>query len=197
MAVALQSRQPFVGYMGKGKKEERPLGAYAALVGAYSLSLGGFLRWAMRHSGRIPRRIDFRDLLLLGAATQTLSRLAATDAVTSPFRAPFVEYQGTTSSGELDEKPRGRGLRRALGELVSCRYCLAPWISGLLLAAFARRPRETRLGAAVFASAGIADALHQAYSWLQTSARLAQEHAEDAERGQPKAGKGRKGEARA
>src|SRR4051794_8924355 len=97
--------------------EEKPLGSYAILTASFNAVLAGAL--LARHRD-LPKRIGFRDLLLLAVATQRLSRLVAKDKVTSAIRAPFVQYEEDAGPGEVSESPRGDGMRRAIGELISC-----------------------------------------------------------------------------
>lgn len=116
MEQATGLKRLFAGYA----REERPLSAYAGLVGLFNASFGGFLLAARRSRQPLPERIAAGDLLLLGIATHKLSRLLAKDWVTSPFRAPFTEFQGPAPlSAEVIEQPRGTGLQRAVGELVT------------------------------------------------------------------------------
>ncbi len=101
-------------------RQPRPLAAYAGLTGLYNALFAGSLLAARRRDRPLPERIALGDIVLLGVATHKLSRLLTKDWVTSFYRAPFVEYQGAgTAPGEVSEKPRGEGLRRALGELVT------------------------------------------------------------------------------
>ncbi|WPB76337.1 DUF1360 domain-containing protein [Archangium violaceum] len=160
MLTPLQDRPFFAGY----RDEETPLGSYALLLGAYGTVLGGFLGW--RHGRALPVRLTLRDALLLGVATHKLSRILARDFVTSPLRAPFVRYEGTRPAAEVSESPRGHGLRRAVGDLVSCTFCMGPWVAGALVCAHAVRPRETRLVASIFALTAVSDFLHRAYEWV-------------------------------
>jgi hypothetical protein len=55
-------------------------------------------------------------------------------------------------------QPSGNGLRRAVGELVTCPHCVSLWAAGALAAAQLARPRETRLVTRVFAAYALADA---------------------------------------
>ena len=82
------------------------------------------------------------DIVLIGTASYKLSRLIAKKKVTAFVRAPFTELEGKGGPAELEERPRGRGLRRALGELLLCPYCLGLWASGGFHAGllFARGP---------------------------------------------------------
>jgi hypothetical protein len=150
--------------------EERPLGSFLAILGAYGATVAG-LSALVRASGReLPERLSWGDLALLTVATHKLSRLLAKDPVTSPLRAPFTEFAGTSGEAELAEEVRGRGPRKALGELVTCPFCLGQWVAtgfafGLVLA-----PRQTRLAASVFTALTGADFLQLAYARAESSA---------------------------
>lgn len=158
-----QSRPPHDRlFRGYAPHEERPLAAYGLLVGLFNAVFGGAL-FAARGSQRLPERIAVGDLLLLGAATQKLSRLIAKDLVTSAFRAPFTEFGDYSGQGEVDERPRGQGLQKAIGELVTCPFCVGQWVSAGFVSGFVASPRLTRLVASVFATLSIADFLQLAY----------------------------------
>src|SRR5262245_28073677 len=117
------------------RAEAQPLPQYAALATVFNgLYLGAVGAAAARHE--LPERMKVGDLVLLGAATHKLSRLIARDKVTAFLRAPFTEFEEEAGHGEVDERPRGRGLRRAVGELVSCPYCLGMWVAGGLTVAW-------------------------------------------------------------
>src|SRR5205085_6421561 len=113
-AAGSEHRHWFSGYGGGA---EMPLGSYSLLVGLYNTAVAALLIAAHR-TGRLPERIPARDLLLLGVATFRLSRLITKDWVTSPLRAPFAQYQGPEGEGEVNERARGTGMQRALGDLI-------------------------------------------------------------------------------
>jgi hypothetical protein len=100
---------------------------------------------------------------MAGIATQKVSRLIAKDKVTSFVRAPFTRFQEKAGHGEVEEQPRGTGLRRATGELVACPYCLAQWISGGFAVGYVFTPRLTRLLAGMWTIHALADAAQLAY----------------------------------
>ena len=143
--------------------QHRPLGSYGALMGLFSGAFGTGLLVAGR-SGRLPERIGARDVALLGVATFRLSRLIARDRVTSVVRAPFTRFQDDAGHGEVDEAARGVGLRRAVGELLICDFCLAPWVAAPGVVGLALAPRATRAVATLFAVQAVADALQLAYT---------------------------------
>jgi hypothetical protein len=147
------------GYGGGG---EMPIGGYAVLMAAYGAAFGGLLAAAAR-GRRLPSDVATRDLVILGVATHKLSRIVTKDWVTSPVRAPFTEYRESLGSGEVAESSRGRGLRRAIGDLLTCPWCIGPWIAGSLTAGLVVAPRATRLVAGTFAAVTISDFLHHAY----------------------------------
>src|SRR5205085_6857823 len=99
------------------------------------------------------------DIALLAVATHKLSRLIARDPVTSPLRAPFTRFAGTSGPAELKEDVRGTGPRQAIGELITCPFCVSQWVAttstfGLLLA-----PRATRVALSTFTALTGADFL--------------------------------------
>jgi hypothetical protein len=144
-------------------EEKRPLGGYLVLTVLFQ-GLVALAVVLLRRSGRaLPERYPLSDALLVGAATHKLARLVAKDKVTSFARAPFTEYQGTGGPSEVEEAPRGAGLRYATGELLVCPYCLGLWISTGFGIGLASAPRATRLVALVLSSLGISDFLQIAY----------------------------------
>jgi hypothetical protein len=150
-------------FQGHAPEDERPLGGYAVLMAAFTGVAGAFAGW-FRASGRdLPDRMDVGDLALLTVATHKASRLIAKDRVTSSVRAPFTRYQDDEGPSEVAEAARGRGLRRAIGELLVCPYCLGLWVGAALTAGFLVAPRFTRWLAAVLTAVFGADVLQIAY----------------------------------
>lgn len=143
--------------------ERPPLLSYGLLALLFNTLVGGALL-LIRRSGRdLPERIHERDLLLIGAASHKLSRLIAKDKVTSVFRSPFTELEDKGGPAEFEEKARGRGFRRAVGELLVCPWCLGLWVVAAFALGLLVAPRLTRFVAAVFAALAISDFLQVAY----------------------------------
>lgn len=130
-----------------------PYRSYALLI-AESLAL---MSTAV-YSTQVGRPMSLVDHGLLGVATHKLARLIATDRVTSVIRAPVTERR--EAGDHVEEVPAGSGMRRALGELVTCPYCLSPWIASSLMAAYARSPSWVRPGLGLMASVAVADLLN-------------------------------------
>ena len=172
MTTSLQQFRPFAGY----GKEDAPLGSYALLMGVYGSALAGFLAWRGGSRGLSPQW-EVRDLVTYALATHKLTRIIGRDFVTTLVRAPFVRFEHKDRAGEVSESSRGEGLRRAIGDLVSCTFCLGPWVAGALVCARAVRPRETRLLASIFALTAFSDFLHRAYEWVGEGLKQTREHA--------------------
>ena len=143
---------------------QRPVGGHAFLTATFA---GGVLSFAVayRRSGRsLPERVPAADLALMSIGTYKLSRLIAKDRITGFFRAPFTRYKGESDRpSEVVEKPRGRGLQRAFGELVVCPYCLGQWVGTAYLMTYLREPRLARAVASVFTIVAGADLLQEAW----------------------------------
>ena len=56
--------------------------------------------------------------------------------MTSPLRAPFTVYQGQEGPAELKEEVRGKGAQKAVGELITCPFCIDMWVATGLMAGF-------------------------------------------------------------
>jgi Protein of unknown function (DUF1360) len=141
---------------------DTPTGSYTAFVAVYNVAFAGALLGA-RLAGRKLPRPGLDEIALYGVATHKLSRLLAKERVTAPLRAPFAEHQAKGGPAEVVERPRGSGARRAIGELVTCPYCLDQWVASGFAVGSIFAPRATRLTAGVFAAVAIADFLHIGY----------------------------------
>jgi hypothetical protein len=143
--------------------ERPPLLSYLTLAAIFNALLAAGLLTAKRSGRQLPERIGGGDLALIGVASHKLSRLISKDKVMSPLRAPFTELEGKGGPGELEESSRGRGARRAIGELLTCPYCLGLWVVAAFSLGLLFAPRLTRFLAAVFSALTISDFLQIAY----------------------------------
>jgi hypothetical protein len=148
---------------------ERPLRSYAAFLATYGSAVGAAVLLARRRGVRLPDCIGPGDLALLGVATHRVSRLLAKDSISAVVRAPFTEFVEPIGAGEVNEKPRGTGLRHALGELVGCPFCIGQWVGTAFVGGFIVAPRATRAIASVFAVVTASDTLQFAYAALERS----------------------------
>ncbi len=151
--------------------EPRPLGADLGAMGVY-LGLVSAGAAAVRASGRdLPERIPPADAALLAVATFRLARRIAKDPVTSPLRAPFTTFQGPSGHAEVAEEVREHGgVKHAVGELLTCPFCLAQWVATALVFGYVTAPRATRLAALTMTLVAGSDVLQFLYDSIQNGA---------------------------
>jgi hypothetical protein len=104
---------------------------YAAINAVWAGLLGGVLL-----SSREAEAPSGAELPVLSLATFALSKAIAKEKVGSWVREPVVDHSTP------DLKPKGRGLRYAVGELLTCSRCLGTWGSLGLVGLRVLRPRE-------------------------------------------------------
>lgn len=160
MPLLDQGLDPTAGY---SPDESRPLASYTLLTGIFAASVTGGMVAAHRHRGGWPERVEPLDLVTIGVATHKLSRLITKDKVTAFVRAPFVRFQESSGHGEVEEEPRGDGLRYAVGELLICPYCISQWVVGAFGVGLVAAPRFTRLIAGLYTAQAASDFLQLAY----------------------------------
>jgi hypothetical protein len=148
---------------------DQPLEGYAAAIGLFAAGCLTATAVAGLLSRRAPDSFRFADIALGGIATHKLARIVAKDAVMSPLRVPFARFEEPTGAGEVAEEVRDTGdVRRAFGELISCPFCLAPWIASAYTAGLVLAPRAARTWAATFATIALSDWLQHVYAHLRT-----------------------------
>jgi hypothetical protein len=140
---------------------------YALLSAAYGAALLGLARQA-----RSLERIPNADLLPLSAATFALSKLIVHEKVETWMRRPFVDERPD------GKRPKGRRLRYAMGELMSCTRCLGAWSALGLVGLRAVNPSVGRTVTAVLAVSGASDFLHSGFTLLCRRADAEQRRAE-------------------
>jgi hypothetical protein len=149
---------------------DRPLGGYVVLMAIFSL-LAGAAGAVAALRGTRARRISPYDLILVIAGTQKLARLLTKDSVTSPLRVPFTRYRDSGGPGEvMEEVRRESSLRHAVGELLTCPFCLALWVASGFTMGLLFAPRFTRTVAAMLTAVTGADFLQLIYGRLQQAA---------------------------
>jgi hypothetical protein len=153
---------------GYAPGQDRPLGGYLVTLSSYLGVAGGLAAPARLTGHHLPERLAGQDVLLSAIATHKLSRLLAKDSVTSPLRAPFTRYRRPTGDAEVGEEVRREdGVGHALGELISCPFCLAVWVATGFSAGMVFAPRLTRLVAATFTAVAASDLLQLCYAAAQ------------------------------
>jgi hypothetical protein len=150
--------------------EERPLGGYLATMAAYGGMVAALAALARFTGQKVPADLSWTDVIRCAAATQKLSRLLAKDPVTSPLRAPFTSFEGTSGPAELREQVRGKGGRKTVGEMVTCPFCTGVWVATGFTAGLIYLPRTTRLATATLTALAGADLLQFAHALAEQAA---------------------------
>ena len=151
--------------------EPRPLAGLLGAMGVYSAVVGAAATAVRLSRKELPGRIPLGDAVLLTVATFRTARTVAKDPVTSPLRAPFTTYQGTSGEAEIAEQIREHGgVKHAIGELVTCPFCLAQWIATGFVFAYIAAPRATRMAALTMTAVAGADVLQFVYDGIQNGA---------------------------
>jgi hypothetical protein len=147
--------------------EERPLWSFLGLAGTYGALVGASAGVLRRRGRRLPEHIPAGDLALGIAATHKVSRLLAKDPVASPLRAPFTKFEGQSGEAEVAEEVIGSGVQHAVGELLTCPFCMDVWVATAFVVGYVAKPALARTVATVFAIVAGADVLQFAYDALQ------------------------------
>jgi len=147
--------------------DERPMAAYTGLLALY---LGVVCVLAYVGRRRLPERLSPADLALGTVATFIATRTITKDAITSPLRMAFTRYEGVAGPAELHEEVRATGWRHAVGELLTCPFCLSQWTATTLVAGIVVAPRFTHAAMSVLAMVGVSDFLQLAYATAQQAA---------------------------
>jgi hypothetical protein len=139
---------------------------YAALNAVYAALLGGVLLVSRERAREDP--IEVRELIPMAAATFALSKVIAREKIGTWLRDPFVEVD------DGQRRPRGRRLRRAVGELVTCTRCVGAWSALAVVGLRVAEPTAGRTVANVLAASAAND-------WLQLGFKLGTTYANKAE----------------
>ena len=137
---------------------------YAVLSAIYAALLAGT---AVSARGRGP--IPTGELPALAAASFALSKLVVHEKVESWVRRPFVD--------ERRSKPKGRRLRYAIGELLTCTRCTGAWSALGLVALRTHAPAAGRTVTAVLAASAGNDMLQATFTYLCAHATAEQRKA--------------------
>jgi hypothetical protein len=160
-AMLKEVPSPVAGYADP--EERPPFLPYLSFMTTFSVLIAAALALAKRQGRELPERVPAGELLLVGTASHKLSRLLSKDKVTSPLRAPFTELEGKGGPAEFEERSRGTGVRKAIGELLICPFCLGLWVIAGFSVGLLFAPRATRFVASLFAALTISDFLQIAY----------------------------------
>jgi hypothetical protein len=152
--------------------EQRERLAYVTLVSIFLGLLGIFV--SRERKERQPFDPRPRDIGLIALATFRAGRIAAYERVTEPLRDPVTETVPDEFDAGENVVAEGTGVRKAIGELVSCPICVGTWVASGLVYGLRIAPGPTRLVAAILGVSGLAEMLNaatEALSWTGQAAR--------------------------
>ncbi|WP_226035556.1 DUF1360 domain-containing protein [Aquibacillus saliphilus] len=87
--------------------------------------------------------ITWFTFLLLSLATFRLTRLVVYDDITNFIRLPFHDIrEEVNEDGSIDEilYIKGSGIRKFIGELLSCHWCTGIWSAAILFVGYTLFP---------------------------------------------------------
>ncbi len=137
---------------------------YALISAVYAAAFGA-LAWSSR---RRKMELDGTDMVTLGMATFSLTRVLTEQKVETWLRRPFVE-----EPADGPRRPRGEGMRFAVGELLSCTRCTGSWVGLGLVGLRVHSPRVGRLAVTVGTVSALNDAALAGFAWLTGKANAA------------------------
>ena len=134
---------------------------YAALNIVWGGAVAGLLRATDKPAPPL------RELPVIGLAAFSVSKALSKEKIGAWVRQPVVDEP---QAG--DPEPAGRGLRHALGELVTCSRCLGTWSSLGLVGFRVVAPREAQIVTTILASAALNDFLQSGFTTLCRTANM-------------------------
>jgi hypothetical protein len=161
--------------MTRPNPEQRERLAYVTLVGLFLGMLGVFV--SRERKERHVFDPHPRDILLIALATFRAGRVTAFERVTEPFRDPVTETVPDAYEAGEYVIAEGTGVRKAIGELVSCPICVGTWVASGLVYGLRIAPGPTRLVAAILGVSGLAEMLNAVTETLSWGAQAARKQA--------------------
>lgn len=138
--------------------------SYAKVNAVYWALLTGMLVATRERFGRDPIRGP--ELVPLSAATFALSKVIAKERIGTWVREPFVEE-------EKEGRPaRGRGVTKAIGELVTCSRCVGAWSALGVVSLRVASPSTGRTVAAILTASAANDFMQAGFRMLTTQCDL-------------------------
>jgi hypothetical protein len=144
------------------------IAGYVGMLSLYGAGVASAVAVARARGRTLPPSYAVQDLLVGAMATHKFTRLVSKDAVTTPLRAPFTRFEENAGSGEVTESPHHGHLSHVPGEVLTCPFCLAPWVATAYVVGLGLNPRLARAWASTFALVGASDWLQHGYAHLRT-----------------------------
>ena len=129
---------------------------YAALNALWITLAAGIVVAGKGRAAKDP--IDNRELIPMAAATFAISKAVARERIGTWVREPFVDEAA-------GQRPKGRRIQRAVGELLTCTRCVGTWSALGVVGLRVLHPAAGKTVSAVLASSAAND-------WLQAGFKL-------------------------
>jgi hypothetical protein len=142
---------------------------YAVLATVFLSGLAGVVVLARRRRLDGPSAIRLEELPVLALATFALADTVAKEKVSTWLWQPFVEED----ADHHPLGPKGHGMQRAVGELLTCTRCIGTWSALVLVGIRMASPVAGRATANVLALAGANDLLQGGFRILVERANQA------------------------
>jgi Protein of unknown function (DUF1360) len=153
-------------------KQNQERATYLTLTGLFFAIFALFSSRRRRKSD--VENLKSRELVMLGLATYRLGHLISFDKVTEPLRMAFTETKMDDFGAGMTVEPRGEGVQRAIGELISCPICSGTWAAAALVYLVNLFPGPGRAFITMLGAIGMGEMLHglsEQLSWTATLAR--------------------------
>jgi hypothetical protein len=148
------------GPSGEGEHPARAVD-YALINVGYLSALAGIGAVLHRRGSEVD--LSPREILLLTLATFSLADVFAHERIATWIRQPFDLETADHRPG----RPRGRGLRYAIGELMGCSRCVGSWSALGLVGLRVASPPSAGAVTTVLAAGGANDFLQAAFRLLK------------------------------
>jgi len=152
-------------------------GDYALLATVFLTGLTSVIVLARRRHAEGVAAIPPRDLPALSLATFALADTVVKEKVSTWLRRPFVEED----DDHHPLSPKGRGMQRAVGELLTCTRCAGTWGALVLVGLRTASPVAGRATTNVLALAGANDLLQSGFRLVVERANQATRAATESE----------------
>lgn len=165
MGMEASLRQPSAASRNGHPQNPSSVSDYAALNAVWSTGLAALV---LTMRGRAAERppIPYPELIPIGVATFTLSKVIAKEKVGAWVREPFVEQD----ENHKPKEPRGEGMRHAIGELMTCTRCVGAWSALGLVGLRIASPPTGRIVTSVLTTAAVNDFLQAGFRYAAAKA---------------------------
>jgi len=114
---------------GRQSRGEIPTRDYAALVAVFNGLLATALLARKCSREPLPERVEPKDLAPVCSRHPEIEPCHNQGQSDERVSRAVHRSERETAPGEVEERAKGRGLRRAIGELLTCPFCLGTWIA--------------------------------------------------------------------